>query len=143
MEQSVKFRLGIKIWFCFFEVLAIVIIISLIFDKHEFNLEKICAISLIALLAIVGVVYTIYLFSYKIIIRSEDFLVRKFFITRSYKISEITNVEYKRIAFGDYTYVLCFGKKKVEVSQMLNNKTMLDKYLDEQGVFKRYPRINI
>lgn len=141
MEQSVKFRLGIKIWFCIFEVLAIVIIISLIFDKHEFNLEKTCAISLIALLAIVGVVYTIYLFSYKIIIRSEDFSVRKFFITRSYKISEITNVEYKRIAFGDYTYVLCFGKKKVEVSQLLKNKNLVDSFFETKGIFRKFPRV--
>lgn len=142
MEQSFKLRLGIKIWFCTFEILAIVIVLSLIFDKHEFNSEKICAISLISLLAIFGLVYTFYLLSYKIIIRSEDFSVRKFFITRSYKISEITNVEYKRIAFGDYTYVLCFGKKKVEVSQMLNNKNLVDSFFEAKGIFRKFPRVN-
>lgn len=105
--------------------------------------DRIIICSLAALFGIIFTGFAIYLLTFKLSIINNELSVRKFFITRSYKISEITNVEYKRIAFGDYTYVLCFGKKKVEVSQMLNNKTMLDKYLDEQGVFKRYPRINI
>lgn len=81
MEQSYKFRVGIKIWFSVFEIVAIVILISLIFDKNEFNAEKICAIALISVLAIAGLAYTFYLFSYKIIIRSSDFSVNKFFTT--------------------------------------------------------------
>lgn len=141
MGQSVKLRLGIKIWFCTFEILAIVIVLSLIFDKREFNSEKICTISLISLLAIFGLVYIFYLFSYKIIIRSEDFSVRKYFITTTFKIEDITGVEYKK-AFGNYTYVVIIDKTKMEVSPLLNNKNLIDSFFETKGIFRKFPRVN-
>lgn len=118
------------------------IILFLIFDKNEFNAEKICAITLIAILALIGLVYTFYLFSYKIIIRSEGFSVRKFFIIKTFEINDITNIEYKRVAFGDYTYVVKFKNGKMEVSQLLKDKALIDRVLAEKGFFKKFPRIN-
>lgn len=142
MEQSVKFKWGIRIWFCAFEILAIAIILSLIFDKNEFSTETICAITLIAILALLGLVYTFYLFSYKIVVRGEEFSVRKFIITQTFKTEDITSVDYKRKAFGDYTYVIKIGKKKVEVSLLLKDKIVIDKFFEEKGIFRKFPRVN-
>ena len=143
MEHTFRLRTGIKIWFSGFEVFAVFILLYLIFDKKEFNAEKICAITLIGILLILGLLYTTYLFCYKIKIGDRFFAAKKFFAWHTYRVEDITNIQYKRIAFGDYTYVIRIGKKKVEISQLLRNKVFVDKFFEENGVFRKFPRVAI
>jgi len=85
---------------------------------------------------------TLYSFLCKILVKDETIITRKFFCRRTYKYEDITNISYKKAAFGDSTYVLRFGKKRLEISQLMVNKDIIDRKLKEEGIFNKYPKIN-
>jgi len=140
LEQKIVMNKAIKFYFTFFEILSILIIVYLLIDKNEFNTEKICALAIIATLSVIGIVYDIYLLRFKLIIGEKDFKFRKFFKIYKFNYDEITGIEYKRVAFGDISYVIKLNKKKVEIAPILKNKVVIDKKLTDLGIFQKYPR---
>lgn len=143
MNKTVKMNNGIRIWFSAFDILIIIVLICIILDKQDFNFEKIFGLILTAFLTSAMLVYSLYLFSFKIMVYDNYFTVRLFFKTRICKITDITDISYKRITFGDYTYVVRFGKRKMEVSPLMKNKRIIDKKLQDNGIFEKYPRVSI
>ncbi len=98
--------------------------------------------SIIVTLSVIGIVYDIYLLRFKLIIGEKDFKFRKFFKIYKFNYDEITGIEYKRVAFGDISYVIKLNKKKVEIAPILKNKVVIDKKLTDLGIFQKYPRYN-
>lgn len=125
MEQKVN----IKLWFkivcllsaCFFTAFIVYACINDI-DIYE----KFCLILLGKLLGGISIIYGLYCCLFAIYVGDDYIKVKKLFKSRIYSISEITKIDYKLVAFGNYTYVVYFGKRKVEISQLLKNKIIVD-----------------
>lgn len=107
----------IKIWFkitgVIFAIASTLIAITCILDHTSYDIyELVCII-----LCCVGVtglftIWSIYLVCFKIIIKDDTISIRKFLKINCFCLADITDVDYKRIAFGDYTYVIKVGRKK-------------------------------
>lgn len=134
-------KLGIKFLFGLLDLIGIFITFCLILQNNDFNIEKLLAIILVGIFSASGAVYTLYLYSYKIVFEDKNFSVRKFFITKTYEINEISGIIYKQNIFGLYTYIVKIGKKKIEISPALKNKIIADKFFEENGIFKKFPRV--
>lgn len=141
MQQPIKIKWGIKLFAFVVILLCIAISMLGIFDKGYDITERICIIVVGVVIGMIWLVWFVYLLRYKIVIVEDQFTVRVFFKTRIYHISEITNIVYKRMAFGDYTYVVKFDNGKMEVSSLLKDKYTIDKKLDDSKIFEKYPRI--
>lgn len=88
-------------------------------------------------------IYEFYLITYNIYIDNDYIKVRKLFKTYTFNITDITNIIYKQVAFGSYTYIIVFSKIKVEIAPLMKNKSAMDNFLNEHGVFKKFPRVDI
>ena len=144
MEKKYKMKASIKIIGVFCIMFLAGISLLCIYDDYKYDIYELVFIILAsALLGGIMLIWTIYMFCFKLVINDKVFTVRKFFTTKTYHIDDITNIDYKRILFGDYAYVLKIGNKKVEISQFLKNKIEIDRYFKDNGIFEKYPRVEI
>lgn len=141
MEETVSMKLWFKIVLIIGGLAFIAVIVYACLNDGDIY-ERVTVVILGVLFSGLGLGYGIYCCVYKIYVGSDYIRVRKPFKTKNYKLSEVTKIDYKLMAFGNYEYVLYFGKDKVSVSPVMNNKITLDRKLDEAGIFKKYPRIN-
>ena len=139
MAQTFKIKISVKLWYLLFELIGLFVLLFIILDKQKFGPVKISVIALVGTSILLGLMYIAYIFSYKIEIINQSFSVRKFFTTKTFKVSDITSIDYNRLAFD--AYIIKAERKKVVISHRLTNKNAIDRFFDVNGVFKKFPRV--
>lgn len=142
MLGVLKIKTWAKILFTFFALFFIGFLLFALLSTGQEDEAVFCVVVLCIILGGVFSFAALYSFSCKIIVKEDCIVARKFFCNKTYKYEEITGISYKKAAFGDATYVLRFGRKKLEISQLMVNKNVMDKKLKQEGIFKKYPKVN-
>ncbi len=141
MGGVLKFSLWFKI-FClaftlFFVAFLLFALLTVQEDEAVFIAVLICSI-----FGVTFFILTIWAFFCKITVGDEFITIRKFLITKTFKYEDITNIKYKKQVFGSFAYIIKFGRTRVEISQFMTNRNIIDKKLKAEGVFKKYPQVS-
>lgn len=142
MLGVLKIKTWAKILFTFFALFFIGFLLFALLSTGQEDEAVFCEVVLCVILGGVFSFAALYSFLCKIIVKEDYIVARKIFCNRIYKYEEITGISYKKAVFGDATYVLRFGRKKLEISQLMVNKNIMDKKLKQEGIFKKYPKVN-
>ena len=133
---------GLKIflfWLLLFFFVAFLLFALLTVQEDE---AVFIAVLICSIFGVTFFILTILAFFCKITVGDEFITIRKFLITKTFKYEDITNIKYKKQVFGSFAYIIKFGRTRVEISQFMTNRNIIDKKLKAEGVFKKYPQVS-